>query len=71
MLGYQVDEFTHTWLMKHLLGQSEIYPKFTGKTSTLTNIQLEMGCEDYSFIDQAVRDFDQSIDFVLMDASFD
>ena len=35
-----------------------IYPKFTGKVSSLTHFPLEPGCEDYAFLDQAVADLD-------------
>ena len=50
-----------------------------GKMSTLTHFKLESGCEDYSFLDQALTDFENGLDFILtgsvetaeMDASFD
>ena len=38
--GYQVHEFTHTWLVKYLHAQSHIYPGFMGKVSTLTCFAL-------------------------------
>ena len=38
------------------IAQSLIYPGFMGKVSTLTHFPLEPGCENYSFLDQAVED---------------
>ena len=38
-----------------------------GKVSSLTNFPHEPGCEDYSFLDQAVADFEQGLDFILND----
>ena len=38
---------------------------FTGKVSSLTHFPLELGCEDYSFLDQAVADFEQGSDSIL------
>ena len=50
-----------------------------GKMWTLTQFPLEPGCEDYSFLDQAVKDFEHGLDSILnnwvetleLDASFD
>ena len=43
-----------------------------GKVSTLTNLPLEPGCEDYSvffsFLDQEVADFEHGLDSILTDA---
>ena len=36
VIGYQVDEFTCTSLVKHFAAQSHIYPVFTGRVSILT-----------------------------------
>ena len=55
------------------------YPGFTGKVSTLIHFPLEPGCEDYSFLDKEVKDFEQDLDSLLtdsidtpeLDASFD
>ena len=58
VIGYWVDQFTHTWSMKQFVAYSHIYPGFTGKVSSLTHFPLEPGCEDYSFLDQAVADFE-------------
>ena len=55
VIGYQVDEFTHTWLAECIIAQSHIYPCFTGKMSILTLYPLEPGCEDYSFLDQTLK----------------
>ena len=50
-----------------------------GKMLSLTHFQLEPGCEDYSFLDKAVEDFEHGLDSILtdsvntqeLDASFD
>ena len=64
VIGYQF-EFTHTWSAEWFVAHSYIYPVFTGKVSSLTNFPLEPGCEDYSFLDQAVADFEQGFDSIL------
>ena len=68
VIGYQVDDFTHTWLLEHFGAWSHIYPALIGKVSTLSYIQLELGCEDYSFVDQAVADFEHSHGSILTDS---
>ena len=45
-----------------------IYPGFTGKVSSLTDFPLQLGCEGYSFLDQAVADFEQDLDSILTDS---
>ena len=67
VIGYQVDEFTHTWSAEQVFAHSHIYPGFTGKVSSLTHFPLEPGCEDYAFLDQAVADFEQGLDSILTD----
>ena len=37
VVGYQVDEFTHTWSAEWFVAYSHIYPGFTGKVSSLTH----------------------------------
>ena len=68
VIGYQVDESTHTWSAEQFVACSHIYPGFTGKVSSLTHFPLELGCDDYSFLDQTVADFEQGLDSVLMDS---
>ena len=68
VIGYQVDEFTHTWSAEQFVSHSHIYPGFTGKVSSLTNFPLEPGCEDYAFLDQAVADFKQGLVSILTDS---
>ena len=63
VIGYQVDEFTHTWSAELFVAHSNIYPGFTGKVSSLTHFSLEPGCED-----QAVADFEQGLDSILTDS---
>ena len=79
VIGYQVDEFTHAWSTEWSVAHSHIYPGFTGKVSSLTHFPLDLGCEDYSFLDQAMADFEQGLDSILtnsletpeLDASLD
>ena len=79
VFGYQVHEFTHTWSAEWFVAPSHIYPWLTGKVLSLTHFPLEPGCEDYSFLDQAVADFEQGLDSILinsletleLDTSFD
>ena len=67
LIGFQVDEFTHTWCGEWFVAHSHIYPGFTGKVSSLTHFPLEPGCEDYSFLDQVVADFEQGLVSILTD----
>ena len=68
VVGYQVDEFTHTWSAQQFVAHSHIYPGFTGKVSSLTHFPLKPGCEDFAFLDQAVADFEQGLDSILIDS---
>ena len=68
VIGYQVDEFTHTWPVEQFVAYSHIYPRFTGKASSLTYFPLESGCESYSLLDQEVADFEQGLDSILTDS---
>ena len=68
VIGYQVDEHTHTWSAEQFVANSHIYPGFTGKVSSLTHFPLEPGYEDYAFLDQAVADFEQVLDSILTDS---
>ena len=36
--------------------------------SLLTHFPLEPGSEDYSFLDQAIADFEQGLNFILTDS---
>ena len=68
VIGYQVDGFTHTCSAEWFVAHSHIYPGFTGKVSSLTHFPLESGCEDYSFLHQAVATFEQGLDSILADS---
>ena len=68
VIGYQVDEFTCTWSAEQFVACSHIYPGFTGKVSSLTHFHLNQGCEDYAFLDQAVADFEQDLNSILIDS---
>ena len=57
VIRYQIDEFTGTWSAEQSVAHSHIYPQFTDKVSSLTHFPLELGCEDYSCLDQAMADF--------------
>ena len=50
-----------------LVAQSHIYLHFTDKMSTLTQFPLEPRCEDYYFLDQALKDFEHGLDSVIRD----
>ena len=63
LIGYQADEFTHTWSAEQFVTHSLLYPGFIGKVSSLTHFPRETGCEDYSFLDQAVADHDTGLEF--------
>ena len=65
VIGYQIDEFTCNWCEEWVVSLSHIYLGFTGKVSSLTHFPLELGCEDYSFLDQAMADFEQGLDSIL------
>ena len=65
VIGYQVDEFTHTLSAEWFVAHSHIYPAFTGNIPSLNHFPLEPGCEDYSFLDQAVADFEQGLHSIL------
>ena len=68
VIGYQVDEFTQTWSAEHVVACSHIYPRFTCKVSLPTYFPLKPGCEDYSFLDQAVADIELGLDSILTDS---
>ena len=68
VIWYQDDEFTHTWSAEGFVACPHIYPGFTGKVSSLTHLPLEPKCEDYSFLNQAVADFEQGLDSILTDS---
>ena len=65
VIGYQVDEFTPTWSAEQFVAHSHVYPGFMGKVSSLIYLPLEPWCVDYSFLDQAVTDFEQGLDSIL------
>ena len=67
MIWYEVDEFIHIWLAEHFIAQSYIYPDVMGEVPTLSHFPLEPGCEDYSFLDQAVEDLENGLDSILTD----
>ena len=68
VIGSRVHEFLHTWSAEHCFPLSHIYLGFTGKVSSLSHFPFETGCEDSSFLDQAVADFKQSLDSILTDS---
>ena len=68
MIVYQIDDFTHTWSAEWYVAHFHIYPGFIGKVSSLTCFPLEPGCDNYSFLDQAIADFEQGLDSILTDS---
>ena len=79
VIGYQVEEFTHTWSIEWFAAHSHIYHGFMGKAPSLNHLLPEPGCEDYSFLHQSVTDFKLGLDSILtgsiktpeLDTSFD
>ena len=69
VIEYQVDEFTYNLPAEQFIVYSHIYPGFKGRVSSLTHFPLEPGCEEYSFLDQAVADFEQGLDSILTDST--
>ena len=55
----------YTLSAEHFIAWSHIYPGFMGKLSTLIHLPLEQICEDYSFFDQAVEDFEHGLDSIF------
>ena len=68
MIVCQVDDFTCTHSAECFITQSHLYPGFTGKVSSLTHFPLEPGCEDYSFLNPAVKDFEYGLDSFFTDS---
>ena len=62
VIGYEVDGF---------VAGSHIYSGFTGKVLSFTPFLLELGCEAYSFLDEAVVDFEQGLDSILLTISLE
>ena len=54
-------------LQSMFVAHSNIYLGFTGKVPSLTHFPLELGCEDYSFVDHAVANFEEGFDSILTD----
>ena len=68
MIGDQVDEFTDSWSAEQFVAFFHIYSWFTGEVSSLTHFPLKPGCENYSFLDQAVAHIDYGLDSILTDS---
>ena len=68
VIRYHIAALSHTWSAECFVAHSHIYPGFTGKVSSITHFPLEPWCEDYSFLDQAVADFEQVLDSILTDS---
>ena len=64
VIGCQLDQFVCILSVECFIAWSHIYLAFTGKVSTLTHFPLEQGREDYSFLDQAVKDFEHGLDSI-------
>ena len=54
--------------MAQFVPHSHIYPQFTDKVSSFIHFPLEPWCEDYSFLNKAVADFEQGLDYILTDS---
>ena len=58
----KVDEFTYTWSAVYFAAWSHIYLGFMGKMSKITHFPPEPEYENYSFLNQAVADFEHGLD---------
>ena len=67
--GYQVDELTQTWSVECFIAWSHIYPGFMGKVSAITHFPLKPGCQNYTYLDQAVEDTEHDLDSILTDSA--
>ena len=67
-LGIRLMSFTCIWSAEQSVAHSCIYPGFTGKVSSPNHFTQECVCEDYSFIDQAVADFEKGLNSILTDS---
>ena len=65
-IRYQIDAFTHIWLVEHFFAESHIYPGFMGKVAILHYFPFEPVSEDYSILDQVVENFEHGIDSILI-----
>ena len=54
---------------EQFVAHSHIYTGLTGKVSSVTPFPLELGCEDYYFLNQAIADFEQSLYSILTDSN--
>ena len=69
VIQYQVDNFNHTQSADHFVAaQPQAYSRFRGKVQTLAHFPLDADCEDYTFLDQAVKDFEQGVYSILMNS---
>ena len=66
MIGYQGNEFTHSWLVEYFVVCTQIYPCFMDQMSTLIHFLFEWSCEDYTFLDQVVKQFEHGVYSILM-----
>ena len=67
MIEYWIVEFTQAWLAECYIVQSHIYHGFMDKVSTQIHFPLELGYEDYSYLDQAIEDFEHGLHSILTD----
>ena len=66
VIGNQVNEFTSHLVSRTLHSLiTHFYPGFKSKVSILTHFSLELACEDFYFLDQAVVDFENGLDSIL------
>ena len=68
VVGYQVEGSAHTWSAEWFAAHSHIYHGFMGDVSSLNHFSLELGSEDYSFLDQRDTDFEQGLDSIITDS---
>ena len=68
VIGYQVDEFTHTWSAEWFVAHFHIYSWFTGKVSSLTHFPWNQVVRIIIFLDLAMADLAQDLDSILTES---
>ena len=65
MIGYQIEGLAHSCLAENIFVQSNMYPRFIGKVSTLAHFPLELRYEDDVFLDQSFKESEHGLDSFL------
>ena len=68
VLRFQVDAFTHTWPAEHLFLNHKYTSDVSDNVLTLVHSPHELGCEEYLFFNQAVRQFEHGLHSKITDS---